>query len=53
MHTAFIAYIDPGTGTMVWQAITAVIAAAVIFFRQTFGRAAGWIRKKISCEGKD
>ncbi|MBI1976504.1 MAG: hypothetical protein HYS56_03235 [Candidatus Omnitrophica bacterium] len=50
---AFLAYIDPGTGTMVWQAVMAVIAATVIFFRQTFGRAAGWIRKKISCDRKN
>lgn len=53
INMAFLAYIDPGTGTMVWQAVMAVIAATVIFFRQTFGRAAGWIRKKISCDRKN
>jgi hypothetical protein len=29
-----LAYIDPGTGTMIWQSITAVVIGAGFYFRR-------------------
>lgn len=30
----FLAYIDPGTGTMIWQSLTAVVIGASFYFRR-------------------
>ena len=39
-----LAYIDPGTGTLILQVVIAAITGAMIFFRQTLGRFFGFFR---------
>ena len=39
-----LAYIDPGTGTLILQVIIAAVTGMMIFFRQTVGRFFGFFR---------
>jgi hypothetical protein len=38
-------YIDPGAGSMVFQALIAGALASVFFFRTTIARGIGWFRR--------
>jgi hypothetical protein len=43
------AYIEPGTGMLMWQALIAVIGAVIVFVRHpldAFRRFVSWIRRK-------
>ncbi|HEX3685184.1 MAG TPA: hypothetical protein VHU83_21795 [Bryobacteraceae bacterium] len=33
-----LAYIDPGTGTMIWQSLTAIVIGAGFYFRRALAR---------------
>jgi hypothetical protein len=37
-ETRLLAYIDPGSGALIWQAIMAGIVGAGFYFRRFFGR---------------
>ncbi len=43
--TDVIAYIDPGSGSLIVQAVIATIVAVPFFFRQQIGRAVRTIRR--------
>jgi hypothetical protein len=43
MH--FLAYIDPGTGTLVWQAIMSAFVGAVFYLKKTREWVASAIQK--------
>jgi len=38
MFTPVFAYIDPGSGALVWQALVAGVIGAGYYFRKFFGR---------------
>jgi hypothetical protein len=37
-ETRVLAYIDPGSGALIWQAIVAAFVGAGFYFRRYFGR---------------
>ena len=37
----FLAYLDPGTGSLILQAVVSSIFAGLVFFRQAIGRIFG------------
>ena len=37
-ETRLLAYIDPGSGALIWQAIVAGFVGAAFYFRRFFGR---------------
>ena len=39
------AYIDPGSGMLVWQGVIAAIGAVVIFIGKPIQRIKGWIQR--------
>ena len=39
------AYIDPGSGRLVWQGVIAAIGAVVIFVRNPIQSVKGWIQR--------
>jgi hypothetical protein len=41
----FLAYIDPGSGSLIIQAVIATIVAVPFFFRQQIGRLVRSVRK--------
>jgi hypothetical protein len=41
----FLAYIDPGSGSLIIQAVIATIVAVPFFFRQQIGRLVRGVRK--------
>jgi hypothetical protein len=41
-----LAYIDPGSGSLIIQVVIATIVAIPIFFRAQIGRAIGLIRRR-------
>lgn len=41
------AYIDPGFGALVWQALFAAVVGAVFFLRNTIGASFRWVRKRL------
>ena len=49
MHD-FLAYIDPGSGSLIIQAVIAGIVAIPFFFRQQIGRFVRAVRKTDSTE---
>lgn len=38
MDSLLLAYIDPGSGALIWQAIVAGFVGAAFYFRRFFGR---------------
>lgn len=36
--TPIFAYIDPGTGTLIWQSITAALIGCSFYFRRFLGK---------------
>ena len=40
-----VAYIDPGSGSLIFQALIATVIAVPFFFRQQLGRAARTLRR--------
>ncbi len=47
-----IAYIDPGSGSLIIQAIIATVIAVPFFFRQQIGRALGRARRHTATTGQ-
>lgn len=43
--TDALAYIDPGSGMLVWQGLIAVIGGLLIFFRKPLETIKHWIRR--------
>jgi hypothetical protein len=39
--TSILAYIDPGTGLMVWQSVTAALIGAAFYFRRFLKKISG------------
>jgi hypothetical protein len=37
-HLTVLAYIDPGTGTLIWQSITAALIGVGFYFRRFWGK---------------
>jgi hypothetical protein len=52
LHIA-IAYIDPGSGSLIIQALIATVIAAPLVFRNQLRRAAGAIRRAVSAVRTD
>jgi hypothetical protein len=51
MHIdALVAYIDPGSGSLIIQAVIATIVAIPFFFREQLGRAMRMLRRSGSTE---
>lgn len=48
-----LAYVDPGFGALVWQALFAAVVGAIFFLRSTIGASFRWVRKKIGGGTKD
>jgi hypothetical protein len=46
----FLAYIDPGSGSLIIQAVIATIVAIPFFFRQQIGRFVRTVRRTDSTE---
>lgn len=44
--TPFLAYIDPGSGSMLVQLVIASFAGSVIYFRDQVAGFFSWIRRK-------
>ena len=42
------AYIDPGFGALVWQALFAAIVGSLFFLRSTIAATGRWIRRKVT-----
>jgi hypothetical protein len=52
MHD-FLAYIDPGSGSLIIQAVIAAVLAIPFFFRQQIGRFVRAVRRGDSTESSD
>jgi hypothetical protein len=51
MHLdALAAYIDPGSGSLIIQAVIATIVAIPFFFRQQIGRVLRMVRRDVSAD---
>ena len=46
--TLLLAYVDPGFGALVWQALFAAVVGAIFFLRNTIGASFRWARRKLS-----
>ena len=44
MEIPVLAYIDPGTGTLLLQFLLGAVVGGTVFFRSQFARVVGWIR---------
>ncbi len=43
-RTMVLAYIDPGFGALIWQALFAALVGSIFFLRSTFTAAFQWVR---------
>jgi hypothetical protein len=50
MHLDALAYIDPGSGSLIIQAVIASVVAIPFFFRQQIGRVVRMIRRDGSAD---
>jgi hypothetical protein len=48
-HPAVFAYIDPGTGTLIWQSVTATLIGVGFYFRRFLAK----FRKKDKTESSN
>jgi hypothetical protein len=50
-HTPlFLAYIDPGTGSMILQAVIATLLGAGVFFRRVMFNPMTWLKNRSASE---
>ena len=47
LQCSFLAYIDPGSGSMLLQVIMATLIGGIFFVRRTIKQAFFWVKNKI------
>ena len=45
LHSSAYAYVDPGSGMLLWQGLVALIGAVLIFFRNPIQTIKSWIAR--------